>query len=1149
MGKNSHSLQVVAQEIPADQAFGNGGSLFLDIVNLVSVTAGDKRRIERIVDQTCRGANIVGVVPTERGWDIRPIVVAPNSSDTQSLSIIRFFGPEISLVPDLNAMVKDAFARLSSAPCPPATLIEAGNLEGQHWYRRALVTETLKERISDSRDLSFQEALQVACGLIRAVGNLHDRGLIHGHISPSNSCIGAKGEVILLDPVSSLALVQASVMLDMPDLVEAYDPATFAPECFSGNWPNGAADIYGIGKTLWEIFSRVRRGEERTGDLSAMSNEDLRSIRQRILSMTAEDVHVRPSIEEALAFFVAFLNRPPTPAPQPVINEARSSAPQPRVEKRPQAAPLMPRGGARPAPTREISKEVTQDAARPTAPRPTPAPAQKSPEQRNPVLSEEPRARAPERNGVERREIRNNDLQSKEPVQRAPRLGNSSTSGSEVRTNGVHPVAGAPKPPTPASSENRAIPVAVDSSATSRSAQRSDSTGTGTFAVKGRIVRSGGDRPSPNPEPKTELRPIPTQSIPTQSLKSSTAQKVPSRESIGEVFFTAEEPAVAEKTTATRPPWELEETDALDTMDLETMDLETDSELEQAAGQPQNGIHHFPDSIPEITVEDAVPPSHRAEDLRVQSFQPKPIERQKKTAPTPVPQAPVEDDRSWMEETVEPTLDFASENTSPEEETETIESEPGQTPLTARIPKWVPLVLGLVAFGVVWSMFSPTFGGGSSMSEDELQAAWSSAIPSQMAEVAEAAIDPSKRSPLAEAMIVGSALRADRPSEVLGGGASLLRTAFDKRWEMELRPEDRRAAIRFGTVALLGEKAFQKNDGTPIESLHPGVIYALTATLQESGEAILKGVPAEVLSKLPSPIGLAFGELARANPKQSVSSPAVRMLTRFSLAPGANDELLHQFLAEDTNARLRAVALLAATDEALATKLLETMFLHANLKFTGEVFTWARISKILAWEELRGNDQLLAISGIAPAKGIAENHIPWLRGHPYKEMRRYGMEQTLSRIKLGHPGGFEILSALKDAPEALSASQTFDLAWVLQNPKNVTAAQARKWLSSDLPVPLLERMVVTASEHPTSNTVDLEVSNYLQARTWEPSPEVLQHLTMSPQKFFRFLGFSRVFKLADKALAQQILQGALEREKDPEFKTQLQSMVRLLQTS
>jgi tRNA A-37 threonylcarbamoyl transferase component Bud32 len=94
-----------------------------------------------------------------------------------------------------------------------------------------------------------EEVTATAVTLLEALAHVHERGVAHGDLKPSNLLLRAPGEVVLAD-FGAAALHDAGSTTGEG---AAGTPRYLAPERLSGARPSAAADLYAAGTILWEM--------------------------------------------------------------------------------------------------------------------------------------------------------------------------------------------------------------------------------------------------------------------------------------------------------------------------------------------------------------------------------------------------------------------------------------------------------------------------------------------------------------------------------------------------------------------------------------------------------------------------------------------------------------------------------------------------------------------------------------------------------------------------------------------------------------------------------------------------------------------------------------------------------------------------------
>jgi hypothetical protein len=437
--------------------------------------------------------------------------------------------------------------------------------------------------------------------------------------------------------------------------------------------------------------------------------------------------------------------------------------------------------------------------------------------------------------------------------------------------------------------------------------------------------------------------------------------------------------------------------------------------------------------------------------------------------------------------------------------------------------------------------------------QEQLKSQWASGIPSDMSEVAMLALgsedSPQRKS--AERIIITSAIKNTQSSGDVN--YDLLRYAFDGRWESKLRPIDRRVALTIALARLVQHK-LPDEEQPDLGQLHPGVILALSATLGREGAKYLSKIPAKVLLQLPPPFNLALTEIIKDNPNLSCGDPFTQSIAKFELRGLSSAEEVIQFLSEDTDNRLRAIARLFSFKPDTAKQLIAILIDHPNLKLPHPEIEWGRKYKLSSWKDLESNDQLFILAGIPPTVNVSVLEAIQILAHPSSEMRRLGISKVLDKLPLHHPASVEILNIVKEDPTILTPRQTLELASFLERPEKVKGEAVDSWLATD-PSPALLSHILTAgvatdgvaadSPANTMTLFDEKIATYLSIKNWIPSSEVLPKLIDHPLKLARLIAYKAISQLPveEKESAIKLINRALEHEQDAQFKEQLQSML------
>ncbi len=94
------------------------------------------------------------------------------------------------------------------------------------------------------------EVVAIARSLLDALAYVHDAGIIHGDLKPSNILLRGPTEIVLCDFGVAEFAAAATAADDRP----AGTPLYLAPEQFHGAPPSPRTDLYAVGVILWELI-------------------------------------------------------------------------------------------------------------------------------------------------------------------------------------------------------------------------------------------------------------------------------------------------------------------------------------------------------------------------------------------------------------------------------------------------------------------------------------------------------------------------------------------------------------------------------------------------------------------------------------------------------------------------------------------------------------------------------------------------------------------------------------------------------------------------------------------------------------------------------------------------------------------------------
>jgi serine/threonine protein kinase len=144
-----------------------------------------------------------------------------------------------------------AAAEVASAHLVP--ILEAGEIEGCPYLAVAFVEgETLERRIRERGALATGDAVGVAADLSSALDALHEAGLVHRDVKPSNVLLTTDRSALLTD----FGLAKGSAYTVLTKRGQVLGTVDYlAPEIIRGEPATPASDLYGLGCVVYDCLA------------------------------------------------------------------------------------------------------------------------------------------------------------------------------------------------------------------------------------------------------------------------------------------------------------------------------------------------------------------------------------------------------------------------------------------------------------------------------------------------------------------------------------------------------------------------------------------------------------------------------------------------------------------------------------------------------------------------------------------------------------------------------------------------------------------------------------------------------------------------------------------------------------------------------
>jgi len=147
-----------------------------------------------------------------------------------------------------------------------ASVYDLHEADGVFFLSMELVEgESLRDRLKHDPRLPVDQVVRIGAQIASALANLHGRGIVHRDVKPANILLSPTGDAKLCD--MGLARPMAQGMTVTETAMVMGTPAYMAPEQATGRELTAAADVYGLGLTLYQALT----GHVPLEDVTALS--------------------------------------------------------------------------------------------------------------------------------------------------------------------------------------------------------------------------------------------------------------------------------------------------------------------------------------------------------------------------------------------------------------------------------------------------------------------------------------------------------------------------------------------------------------------------------------------------------------------------------------------------------------------------------------------------------------------------------------------------------------------------------------------------------------------------------------------------------------------------------------------------------------
>lgn len=215
---------------------------------------GGRYRLERQI-----GAGGMGVVHEARDLLLGRRVAV------KTLAVVRPLTPSSAAVSRFEQEAR-ALARINSRHV--VKVFDTGFQQGMPYLVMELLDGVELSELTMSGSLTPAAVRYIAHGMCMGLGALHDAGVVHRDVKPSNVRITSAHQVILQDLGLARLIDDVATITQTGQVVGTVQ--YMAPEMIRGARVGPAADLYGLGVCMYQMLTGQRPFGSGTGDIGAM---------------------------------------------------------------------------------------------------------------------------------------------------------------------------------------------------------------------------------------------------------------------------------------------------------------------------------------------------------------------------------------------------------------------------------------------------------------------------------------------------------------------------------------------------------------------------------------------------------------------------------------------------------------------------------------------------------------------------------------------------------------------------------------------------------------------------------------------------------------------------------------------------------------
>lgn len=415
---------------------------------------------------------------------------------------------------------------------------------------------------------------------------------------------------------------------------------------------------------------------------------------------------------------------------------------------------------------------------------------------------------------------------------------------------------------------------------------------------------------------------------------------------------------------------------------------------------------------------------------------------------------------------------------------------------------------------------------------------WKSGIPSEMQQVALAAISNEDRGRSRMVIIREVIANKNYP----GVRTEFLRFLYSNPWEKEFVEEDHEMILKLGLAELVSDQVKSLPD---LSQVHPIVIFSTLALMQlDGGEGLFGKLEITALENLPTPFGNTISFL-KDQGITDITNPILKMLAKLAVYGTGSGELpnLLSYFENERDVRiLVGASFLILSSDSSSLELYLSALLAGNSVYQ-KFNKWFDDNLVVDWKGFSKFSRALLIAGLSK-DDLSIDYLADLLKFPADNVRVQASKKLVSLLSESDRDTIELLA---DPQFPVSRNMVVLLVSSLFGTEQVKGAILAKFFELNPEPKILMEILASRAAVQGFDLLSVEIARRLKDQDIKFDIDILQKLFFHNEELVRSLAYSALD--SNNPLHQELLKAAITSESNERLLEALKEKLQLFESA